>query len=191
MTHKLPTSITVNLFVAIPAVAISPYKDARSYWPVILFAGALCILCKRRAIGGWLLFFYIAVYLGAVVAAISAVRHMGGVVPQGFAESEHYRLLTWVVTQRIVLTLVAAVIATFLLFARTLAMLNLLRWVMGARIAVGLVSLFAYVDFPDEIRNTFMGLLALIGWLAYLLLSRRVKHVFVLNDWDTAMQRTP
>lgn len=191
MTHKLLTSITVNVCLAIPAVAIAPYRDARSYWPVILFAGALCIFCKRRAIGGWLLFFYIAVYLGAVVAAISAVRHMEGMPPQSFAASEHYTLLKWVVTQRIVLTLVAAVIATFLLFARTLAMLNLLRWVMVARIAVGLASLFAYVDFPDEIRSTFMGLLALISWLAYLLLSRRVKHVFVLNDWDTAMQRTP
>jgi hypothetical protein len=148
------------------------------------------MMCKRRAMGGWLLFFYFSVYLGTVVTAITSVQHMGEIVPPSLAASEHYNLIKLVSVQSKVLVFVTAVIATFLLFARTREMLNLLRWAIGARMAVSLVSAFAYsLDFPDQGANSFMTFIAYSGWLAYLLLSRRVKHVFVLNDWDVAMRR--
>jgi hypothetical protein len=118
---------------------------------------------------------------------------MGEVVPHALLASEHYSLLKSLAVQRRVLVFVTAAIATFLLFARTLAMLNLLRWVIGARIAVDLVAFFVQSygsDSPDQGGNALLAIVGGVCWLAYLLLSRRVKHVFVLNDWDIAMQRS-
>jgi hypothetical protein len=142
---------------------------------------------RRQAIGGWLMYFYWALYTGVLWTAALVVTHLDRYVPQNFTASSHYTLLMWIVVPSIVLLVVQAGVATFLLVVRTPEMLRLLRSVMALHLAVSVTALLAEASqIPDGAPLAMSRVIAGTIWLSYLYKSERVKHVFLLNDWGTS-----
>jgi len=67
-------------------------------------------------------------------------------------------------------------------------MLRLLRWLMVTELIVDFISVSidaAY--FTDNMVWHYISIISNVLWLAYIFKSERVRHVFVANDWESAV----
>lgn len=88
----------------------------------------------------------------------------------------------------LLLFVVKCAVGTLLLSARTWDMLKLLRWVMIAELAAGVLG--AGIDaayFPDNLGLSFLTIVPDMLWLAYFFRSTRVRHIFYSHDWNVAV----
>jgi hypothetical protein len=155
-----------------------------------LVAYWVCNSRKRNAIGGYLLFFYWQVYSGLALSVLLFSMNIQSYVPENFDDKNLYLLFLASSVPAVVLFLVKCAVATLSLPARTWDMLKLLRWVITAELAVnGIGAAIDAVYFPDNLSLIFMTIGPNALWLIYLFRSKRVRHVFLLQDWDTAVNR--
>lgn len=156
----------------------------------ILLAWWICNRNKRNPIGGWLMFYYCQVYGGILVTLFMFALNFQSYVPENFESSSRFALFLASVLPVLVLVFVQAAVATFLLSVRTSDMIKLLRWVMMAFVGFALAG--TVIDafyFPENTRFSLMSLVPATIWLAYFFQSKRVQHVFMRHDWDTAVEK--
>lgn len=107
-------------------------------------------------------------------------------VPESFDDRHRYFLsLMSIVPNLIVLALEIAV-ATMLVSVRTWDLLRLLRGLMIAGLIFAAIGTLIDVNyFPDNLPFDALTIIPAAVWLAYFFRSRRVKHIFMVHDWDT------
>ena len=99
---------------------------------------AIAYLARRREIGGWLLYYYMQLYLSVVVSAILFAVSIGSLSPDGWDSSARY-VLYLISTLPVWLVLFAeAVLATYLLFRKTEVNVRRLR-IVGLREVVWVI----------------------------------------------------
>jgi len=109
-------------------------------------------------------------------------------VLENFDSGKKFAFFLMSVLPSLILYLAQTAVGTILLSVRAWDLLVLLRWLVGAQVVFGIISIAIDANyFPD---NTALNLLTVIPaslWLAYLFRSVRVKHVFKTHDWEMAV----
>lgn len=177
-----------------PSVAAAQQVDPSTMTrPVIgpLLIGLLCYLARKRAIGGWLLLFYIALAFGAVTTILLAVATMGNLF------TGDWDPLDWWLAIFDYFPWLLASIATWILGVRV-AFVRDQKALGHMRIAMVALVITSWIGFFIRLRlfgrgdfEVFMAAVTSFSasiWCLYWFMSRRVKHVMTLGEgrWDYA-----
>jgi hypothetical protein len=166
----------------------SSSPNSPTFSPGFLIAWLICNGRKRSPVGGWLFFFYWQLYSGLLISAVFFATNIQSYVPENFGSTRLFALFLASSVPGLLLFIVKCAVGTLLLSARTWDMLKLLRWVMVAELAAGVLG--AGIDaayFPDNLGLSFLTIVPDMLWLAYFFRSTRVRHIFYSHDWDVAV----
>jgi len=153
-----------------------------------IIAWIICNAQKRHAVGGWLLFYYWQVYGTLVLSAVFFGLNIQSYVPENFENKTRFALFLAAAVPGLLLILIQTVVATFSIGVQTPDMLKVLRVVLAAQVLAGIIEVaIDSMNFPDNLFLSIYTLLQESLWLAYFFRSKRVRHVFGLQDWDIAV----
>jgi len=170
------------------AVAASTSSQTTPALPGGILAWIICYARRRNAVGGWLLFYYWQLYSTLVLSAILFAANIQSYVPENYDTGRQFALLSVAVGPGLLLLLVQAVVATISIGVETPDMLKLLRWVLGAQVLAEIAEVtYTALHSPDNLYFPIVMLIQESLWLAYFIRSKRVHHVFSLQDWDVAV----
>jgi len=152
----------------------------------MLIPFAIAYLSRKRAIGGWLFFFYLQLYFSFVVSLLFIPQALENLKPSEWGDSLQYVMFFLSVVPVFILGLIELFVATLLLFRRTKHNVKLLRKVLiGMIVASGSAVWIDYSYFQDDPFIVFdvVSLLFAVIWLSYFYKARRVKLVFIDRNW--------
>ncbi len=193
---------TAGCFMPLEAFAASGTQAPQAQNPVgagLFLAWGIAYLTRRRAIGGWLLYFYIQLYLSLLVSLIFVPQIISDLSPGEWDSAIRYVLFFLSAVPVLLAEGFEAYAATKLLRTRNEANLLLLRKALvvlvvtsGASVAI---NVFYFSDAPSIVLDVLTFVYAAI-WTAYFTKAKRVRLVFVEGKWDYAAhalprQRTP
>ena len=148
---------------------------------------AIAYLTRRRAIGGWLLFYYAHLYGGLLLGVILFALTYKNLSPSEWDSAIRYvmSLLSYVPSH--IIFLLEAFAATRLLARRTSSNLGFLRWTLIAAVitqavSAGIDSVYFFED-PMYVLSILSFIMSVI-WCAYFWRSERVNAVFVERNWN-------
>jgi hypothetical protein len=164
-----------------------PYS-ANAYILIVLLVGtSLGFLFRRRAIGGWLFYFFFATYAGLASVLFTIRSDLRALNADNWPSASRYHWYLVATLPVEVLYFAIVVAATSSLMARTEKQLKILRGVLLLTLIVSIVCGTLIVFHPPleilAISNFAIALSALF-WSLYFLDSVRVKRVFVTRDWS-------
>lgn len=172
--------------VAYAATANATQNPAAGTGIFIAFAIAL-YLSRRRAIGGWLLYFYFQLYIGILISLFFIPQIISNLDPNQWDDSFLYVMSFLSVVPVLVLQLLKVAIATFLLFQRNKRNVKYLRNIIFCLVLANtgavIIDLLYFKDDPSIFFDAIILIFAII-WLLYFWKSQRVKMVFVDNNWS-------
>jgi hypothetical protein len=179
--------LTAVFLSSIPAFAWD--SEAKSTTPFGGAPGALLMwwICSRRKeqpIGGWLLYFYIQLYVSAAVSLVFIALSVKNYNPDIWHSMTLYWLWVISVLPAQFLMIVQVVLGSIMLKRREW------KWVQYLKLAFGLDFAFALLStcidnwhFADNVFFNFVTIAYSIAWLLYFWRSTRVKAVFYTHDW--------
>jgi hypothetical protein len=145
--------------------------------------GVVAILRRKRAIGGWLFYFFCQVLLGLALVAFST--HWKLYSPREWSDPVRYFLFAVSNLSRTALLAAIAAMCVLLADARSW------RWVVGLQYALAtygfLTILKLPVDaycFPGASSRDTMSLAFPVVWIGYFSVSVRVRKVFLEKSWN-------
>lgn len=180
--------------------AASQTTGQRTFGAGLFVACAIAYLSRRRAIGGWLLYFYIQLYLSFLFSLLFLPAIFGNLRPTEWDSSKLYVLNLISVVPVLLLTAAVVYAATMLLARRSEGSVIFLRRVLLAlavarAIALG-IDLTFFEDAPtlfEDAPTLFFDVIALVFaviWLAYFYRAKRVRFVFIEGKWEYASYAT-
>jgi len=147
----------------------------------------ICNKRKRDPIGGWLLYFYIQLYLGAIFSIVIFGVSLENYVPSLWEDKTLYLLFLMTTLPVQIILMAQVAVASILLKRREWRYVGILKLILVVDI---LVTLFAAgIDvfyFPENLAFDFLSLIWPAVWLPYFLRSTRVRHVFQTHDFHTS-----
>lgn len=157
--------------------------DLQSLGGVLAFVcGVVAFARRKRAIGGWLFYFFCQVLLGLALAVAST--HWKLYTTQEWNDPVRYFLFTLSSLSRVVL--LAAVAAICMLLAETREW----RWIVGLRYALATYAFLTVLKLPVDmycapatLNRDAMSLAFPVVWMAYFAVSGRVRKVFLEKNW--------
>jgi hypothetical protein len=179
----------------LPAFAQSSSQDQR---PVIPGLGPLLIILgicwwrRKKPIGGWLLCFFVYVFVGSVMAVVVLMLSVKGSQPAALDDPKLYALF--------LLSTVPYYVVRGVLLAFAIALLRTRawKWVQAMKFALGVDIFFLLTGlaidaahFPGSALIDMNSLLSSSAFLAYLFASKRVKRVFKTKDWPQPISEVP
>lgn len=170
-------------------LATTSTRPATNPGAVVLFAPLVvwyvCAKRKTREIGGWLLFYYIQLYVGAGVAIVLSLASLDSYRPAAWSENPSaYPLLLLASLPVLGAVLGQVAVAHKLRKTRDGKLLFVLRNMLWAYIAASLVAgLVDSAVFPDAMEMDLFSAFVGAVWLAYFYRSERVRKVFETRDW--------
>ena len=145
----------------------------------------VCAKRKAQEIGGWLLYFYVQLYIGVVISLLISLASYENFLPSTWVKNQSlYPLYVLSVVPGIVILPIQLVAAERLRKSRDVRFVRTVRtvlWVQLAAAAVGAVIDFA--QFPDNLPFDALAVIWPSIWLPYFYMSKRVKRVFETKDW--------
>lgn len=145
----------------------------------------VCASRKQKEIGGWLLYYYIQLYLGVLVSIVVFAASFKAYLPDTWsAVPDLYPMFLLSTLPGLLVLPVQLVVAEILRVSRNAKWIRLLRYVLWFDLAMAGVA--AAVDtqyFKEDLVFDVIGVLWPIVWLPYFYFSRRVNRVFRLKDW--------
>lgn len=170
------------------AEAGSPSASNSGFGCIGIIVLYFCYKRKAQEIGGALLYYYIQLYLSALVTAVMFVHSIENYVPGTWSRAPHLYLWFLMSALPIVgIVPVQLVVAERLRWSRNDRFLVWLRAVLWAQL--GSVLSAAAIDavcFRDSLIIDAIGLVWPSIWLPYFYRSVRVKRVFTTKDWLAA-----
>jgi hypothetical protein len=153
--------------------------------PVGLFILIVCILRRKKEIGGWLLYFLIQMFGGALISVVLLYIGIENYLPGRWSDSALYTLFLLSTIPGALIVTLMAIGAAMLLRTRQWVWVVRLRLLVAADLVTGLISLLIdSLYFPDNLFFSVLALLLPCILLPYLFLSRRVRGVFLTKDWS-------
>jgi uncharacterized protein DUF2569 len=181
----MPSWRLIGWLFLLLASAAPALADSQSRAPGLPGCGGLILLyiCasrKDKDIGGWLLYYYIQLYLGVIITIVVSATSFENYIPRTWAEAPE--LYPWFLLSTIpalLLTPAQLVAAEVLRVSRNGRHLKTLRLTLWLQLA------FAFVEtaidlrfFSDNLIFDGLHFLWCIIWIPYFYVSKRVKRVF-------------
>ncbi len=145
----------------------------------------ICSKRKEQEIGGWLLYYYIQLYLGLFVTVAMFAASFDNYRPDSWSGAPE--LYPWFLASTLPLLLLTPaelVVAEKLRRSRDPRFLKWLRAVLWAGLAVALLGgAIDMAKFPSNLLLDVIPLVWPLIWLPYFHRSTRVKKVFITKDW--------
>jgi len=179
--------VMISLFLATNALAASSGTRSQPAAGGALFiAFAIAYLSRRRAIGGWLLYFYVQLYLSSLVSLILVGLNLSNLNPAQWDNSMLYVMFFLSVVPVLINGIIEIFAATKLLFRRNEQNLKFLRKVLIALVVTSGVGLVIDIQFFKDELSIFMDILTFVFaiiWTLYFFKAQRIKLVFIDGDW--------
>ena len=148
---------------------------------------AIAYLSRRRAIGGWLLYYYMQLYVGSIFLALMAFLTFKNYVPWNWDDNSLYLYYLASSLPKDFTNIGEIICASLLL--RNSSKVNLLRKIFIFSIIFAIISLVIdYHYFLKEKEYIDLGIWDIIWsyvWLIYFTNSKRVKSVFIDDNWES------
>ena len=151
----------------------------------LVIVGLICYARRQEEIGGWLLFFYIQLYLGLAVSILLVPFYIANFLPSSWHDTGHYIAFLAISLAAWAIYVTQFVVAHKLRRSRDAVYLGPLRRVLALNLGMSIVILF--LDITYSSLNIFASSLMVIWamvWWPYFYRSVRVGHVFVTKDWS-------
>lgn len=154
---------------------------------VFLMAAIVCaivsIFRRKKAIGGWLFYFYYWIFAFLVAYAADALQNARVFVPSYYPRVINHEALVLAVFPRFFGMLAVVVVALVLLVNREKAWLERLRIVLLAEVVIAGVSVLLDIwYFPRSTYSNASRWIGLCLWVLYFYISKRVQRVFGTKD---------
>jgi hypothetical protein len=153
----------------------------------------ICFNNRKKEIGGWLLYYYIQLYIGVVITLVLALVSFHNYLPTAWAAQPNlYPLFLLSTVPGVVVVPVQLVLAERLRLSRDYRHVHTLRVVLWADLAAAIVGTVIDARFFEQ--NLGFDILALIWpciWLPYFYVSKRVVRVFRTKDWVSPAPPAP
>ena len=189
--HRVTFSVSLALLLcaaSLPLLAADSTQSTPSFPGAGIGALVMWYVCssrKQKEIGGWLLYYYIQLYLGVLVSIVVFAASWSAYLPGTWSAAPELYPMFLVSTVPGLLVLPAQLVAAELLrMSRDARWIRVLRYVLWADLL--LACLATAVDmkyFPNDLVFDVLGLIWPIVWLPYFYVSSRVNRVFRLKDW--------
>jgi hypothetical protein len=148
-----------------------------------LACGIIAIVRRKRAVGGWLFYFFCQVLIGLALVAVST--NWTNYLPRGWSDPARYFLFVLSSLSRTALLAAIAAIGIILVETRDA------QWIAGLQYALATYGFLTILKLPVDIycfsgataRDT-LSLGFPIVWMAYFSASRRVRKVFREKSWE-------
>lgn len=187
--------VMISLFLATNALAAaSGTRSQPAAGGALFIAFAIVYLSRRRAIGGWLLYFYLQLYLSSLVSLILVGLNLSNLNPAQWDNSMLYVMFFLSVVPVLVNGIIEIFAATKLLFRRNEQNLKFLRKVLIALVVTSGVGLVIDIQFFKNELSIFMDILTFVFaiiWTLYFFKAQRVKLVFIDGDWVYEYELAP
>lgn len=190
--HLQPKRYAVfgTLLILLPWEALAASSQSagqRAFSGSLFIAWAIAYLSRRRAIGGWLLYFYIQLYLSFLVSLLFLPTIFTNLRPDEWGTAKLYVLFIISTVPVVLLTAAEVYAATKLLVRRTESNVKILRKVLLALAAASAIALGIDLAFFEDTVTLYFDVVTLIFaiiWLAYFYKAKRVRLVFIEGKWD-------
>lgn len=165
-------------------------NPGRALYPILIAAG-IAYVTRRRAIGGWLFYYYLVLYLSSALAVLMAIATLPNLHPDGW-DTFYWMLAVISYVPWLLSKLAELIWGSRLLIRsqRTARNLGIMRRIFGTQVALLIVSLIiGYAYFPEDENGNLMDIISLIVasvWCAYFYVSKRVRYVLAggARDWS-------
>jgi hypothetical protein len=145
----------------------------------------VCAKRKAQEIGGWLLYFYIQLYIGVIISLLVGLAAYENYLPSTWVENQSlYPLFLLSAVPGIVILPIQLVVAERLRKSRDVRFVRSLRTVLWVQLAAAVVgAVIDYAQFPDNLPLDVLAVIWPSVWLPYFHMSKRVKRVFETKNW--------
>jgi hypothetical protein len=178
----------VFLVTYLPALQVSSSSATQAPFPYGLIPMVLAIVCfvrRKRAIGGWLLWFLSGIVLAAAYTLMAMAAGYRNYLPGTWADPKSYLIFVLSRAPAYVAAVGLAVVALKAGSDPSAATLKWLSVALTVRAITGLAALAADAAFlPSLLRSDIPGASGALLVLAYLHLSVRVDRVFCKQNWN-------
>ena len=174
-----------SLALAQSDTSTAPKGGAGVAGTVIMYL--ICNSSKRRAIGGWLLYYYIQLYAGALISLAFVLEGLKNFNPDLWSDKSLYSLYLLSTVPAYLATLTEVIVGSMLLRIRlrNTRTLDWLRAVLLISFIFAAISLVIdFLHWPDSVTLDLVPLFTSILWFLYFTKSRRVALVFKQANWD-------
>jgi Protein of unknown function (DUF2569) len=183
-------SLHASLFIATPVLAVdeldSAVKSVRSLWSLWnIIVIILCVARRKKEIGGWLLYYYVQLYSGAIFSIILLMFSSQNYLPATWGGATGLYLLFLLSTiPNIMILFIELIYAERLRKSRNFTRIRPVRIVLWFHLGFAVLGLLIdLMAFRDNIPLAVIGLIFPTIWLPYFYYSKRVKKVFRTHDW--------
>jgi hypothetical protein len=150
-------------------------------------AALICYKARKRAIGGWLLYYYIQLYGGTLILGIISLASISNYYPQNWADKPLYTLYLLSTIPTDITNIFEIIVASFLLSKRfrNSSTVNILRVVFVLAFIFSIIGIFIdLAHWKESVPFDILGILWPGIWFFYFTFSKRVDSVFRRTDWD-------
>ena len=172
------------LFAAADAATkTNPSTMGAAFW-ITFF---IVYFSRKKAIGGWLLYYYVQLYISIFVSVAILFTSLNNFKPSSWEDISLYPFYLVSVVPSYLLFVVQLFLSTKLLFIkyRNINNLKILRMIMVVTVAFDVIGLAIDIKhFSDNVFLSVYSLIISIIWCAYFYVSKRVNAVFIENKWE-------
>jgi len=183
-------SLHASLLIATPVLAVdevdSAVKSVRSLWSLwSLIVIILCVARRKKEIGGWLLYYYVQLYSGAIFSIILLMFSSQNYLPATWGGATGlYFLFLLSTIPNIMILFIELIYAERLRKSRNFVHIRPLRIVLWFHLGFAVLGLLIdLMAFQDNVPLAVIGLIFPTIWLPYFYYSKRVNKVFRTHDW--------
>jgi hypothetical protein len=147
----------------------------------------VCASRTKEEIGGWLLYYYIRLYIGAITVVLVTVGARDNYLPKTWInEPDLYPFFLLTTVPGLLFYCAEFVVAEKLRMSRNYAYVPVLRYILFAGLASSLIAIAINIKYFEGISAGVLNIMTVIWpviWIPYFYFSKRVKSVFKNRDW--------
>ena len=175
------------LALSLPAFASTDTPNTSFAWGGIgvlltLVIWYVCASRTKEEIGGWLLYYYIRLYIGAVTVVLVTVGARDNYLPKTWInEPDLYPFFLLTTVPGLLLYCAEFVVAEKLRMSRNYAYVPVLRYILFASLASSLIAIAINIKYFEGFSAGVLNIMTVIWpviWIPYFYFSKRVKSVF-------------
>ncbi len=182
----------IAALIALLALAVPAHAEATNpgtaLAPLFVALG-IAYVTRRMAIGGWLFYYYLGLYVSAPIMVLSAVASFTNLQPSGWEDKALYAFVVLSYIPWFLAFTLNLIFSTRLLFKsqRNEKNTKIVRYVLLALVitsAAGVV--IDYIYFPEDVPLDILSLISSSIWCLYFFFSKRVKYVLArwTGEWN-------